>query len=103
VISVAGCDHRERRRAIERRHPAHRRRDLRLVDRALLERVRKDAGADRFREHEDVARARARVRDRALWMHRARNGHAVLRLVVFHGMATQDRDAGFARDRGAAG
>ncbi len=70
--------------------------------RSRLRAVVRTPGAERLRQHEHVAGTCAGVRHDALRVYRSGDGEAVLRLVVFHGVAAEDRHAGLGGDRRAA-
>ncbi len=78
--------------AIEDGHPLGRRGDALLVPPPLAGRVQDEAGPERLRQEERVARTRARLRPVAVRMHRPDHREPVLRLVVAERVAAgEDR------------
>ena len=91
----------ERGRAVEREHGLDGGGDVLGGGRFALEGGRHDSGAEGLGEKETVARERSRFGQDALWMDRAGDAEAILRLVVGDGMSAGDHRAGLGDLAGA--
>ena len=89
--------HRLGRGAVQRAHRPHGFVGQRGVDAIELDRRADEARAERLGEEQHVAGARAGVRDHARRIDGAGHGVAELDFAILHGVAAEQRDAGFAQ------
>ena len=82
--------------AVERVHAFHGGFNVRRISRLSFERRRDQSHAQRFGQHQQIARLRAALRQNVRRMHQARHGQTVLRFFVADRMPASDDGSGLA-------